>query len=220
MTRVRMTRDRGELPRAGCEGGLDETDEKLMLRAGKGDKGAFDEIVRRYASKMVNLAYRITGDRELAEDIGQETFLRAYRSAARYKEISKFSTWLHTIAINLCRNELRRRKFRMYSLEGMAERDEVGKIRVDIADEKSTPDREAERKELGELIKEAVEELPEKFKTPLVLRDMQGLSYEEIGKMLDLPEGTVKSRINRARLRVKEVLEPILKDKDAGGSTV
>jgi RNA polymerase sigma-70 factor (ECF subfamily) len=167
---------------------------------------------------MVNLAYRITGDRELAEDIGQETFLRAYRSAARYREISKFSTWLHTIAINLCRNELRRRKFRMFSLEGMAERDEDSKVRIDIADEKSTPDREVERLELGRLIKRAVATLPEKFKTPLVLRDMQGLTYEEIAGILGLPEGTVKSRINRARLRVKDLLEPILRDEDSGGS--
>jgi RNA polymerase sigma-70 factor (ECF subfamily) len=214
-----MTRQRGELPPRGNDRGYDDTDENLMLRVGRGEKGAFDEIVRRYASKMVNLAYRITGDRELAEDIGQETFLRAYRSAARYREISKFSTWLHTIAINLCRNELRRRKFRMYSLEGMAERDEESKIRVDIADEKSTPDREVERRELGRMIKQAVAGLPEKFRTPLVLRDMQGLSYEEIGEILDLPEGTVKSRINRARLRVKEILEPALKDDYPGGST-
>ena len=215
-----MTRHGGELPPRGGNRGYDESDEKLMLRAGQGDKGAFDEIVRRYASKMVNLAYRITGDRELAEDIGQETFLRAYRSAARYREISKFSTWLHTIAINLCRNELRRRKFRMFSLEGMAERDEDSKVRIDIADEKTKPDREVERKELGRLIKEAVATLPEKFKTPLVLRDMQGLSYEEIGGILDLPEGTVKSRINRARLRVKELLEPMLRDDDSGGIRV
>ena len=214
-----MTRQRGELPPRGGGRGYDDTDENLMLRVGRGEKGAFDEIVRRYASKMVNLAYRITGDRDLAEDIGQETFLRAYRSAARYREISKFSTWLHTIAINLCRNELRRRKFRMYSLEGMAEKDEESKIRVDIADEKSTPDREVERRELGRMIKKAVATLPEKFKTPLVLRDMQGLSYEEIGEILGLPEGTVKSRINRARLRVKELLEPVLKDDYPGGST-
>ena len=146
--------------------------------------------------------------------------MRAYRSAARYREISKFSTWLHTIAINLCRNELRRRKFRMFSLEGMAERDEDSKVRIDIADEKSTPDREVERRELGRLIKNAVATLPEKFKTPLVLRDIQGLTYEEIGGILNLPEGTVKSRINRARLRVKELLEPILRDDDRGGSRV
>jgi RNA polymerase sigma-70 factor (ECF subfamily) len=215
-----MTRTRGELPPKGGGRGYDESDEKLMLRVGKGEKGAFNEIVRRYSSRMVNLAYRITGDRELAEDIGQETFLRAYRSAARYREISKFSTWLHTIAINLCRNELRRRKFRMYSLEGMAERDEDSKIRIDIADEKGTPDREVERRELGRLIKEAVATLPEKFKTPLVLRDMQGLTYEEIGEILGLPEGTVKSRINRARLRVKQLLEPKLRDEDSGGKQV
>jgi RNA polymerase sigma-70 factor (ECF subfamily) len=108
----------------------------------------------------------------------------------------------------------------MFSLEGMAERDEDSKVRIDIADEKSTPDREVERQELGRLIKDAVATLPEKFKTPLVLRDMQGLTYEEIGDMLNLPEGTVKSRINRARLRVKELLEPMLRDDDRGGSRV
>jgi RNA polymerase sigma-70 factor (ECF subfamily) len=213
-----MTRHRGELPPRGGNRGYDDSDEKLMLRAGKGDKGAFDEIVRRYANKMVNLAYQITGDRDLAEDIGQETFLRAYRSAARYREISKFSTWLHTIAINLCRNELRRRKFRMYSLEGMAERDEESKVRIDIADEKSKPDLEVERKEMDRLIKQAVAQLPEKFRTPLVLRDMQGLTYEEIEEILKLPEGTIKSRINRARNRVKQMLMSVLRSEDLGGS--
>ena len=209
-----MTRNRGELrPRGG-----DDTDEQLMLRVGEGDKGAFDEIVRRYSSKMVNLAYQITGDRELAEDIGQETFLRAYRSAARYRQISKFSTWLYTIAINLCRNELRRRKFKVYSLEGMAERDEGDKLRIDIADEKAKPDRDMERKEIGILVRQAVDKLPEKFREPLVLRDIQELAYEEISEILGLPEGTVKSRINRGRLRVKEILKPFFADEGLGGN--
>lgn len=200
-----MARNRGELPPRG----VDDTDEQLMLRVGQGDKKAFDEIVRRYTSRMVNLAYQITGDRDLAEDIGQETFLRAYRSAARYREISKFSTWLYTIAINLCRNELRRRKFKTYSLEAMAEREESDRVRIDIVDEKAKPDRDLEQKEIGHLVREAVASLPEKSRTPLVLRDIQGLTYEEIGEMLRLPEGTVKSRINRARLRVKQMLRPI-----------
>jgi RNA polymerase sigma-70 factor (ECF subfamily) len=192
----------------------DETDEQLMLRAGQGEKRAFDEIVRRYTSRMINLAYQILGDRDLAEDIGQETFLRAYRSAARYREISKFSTWLYTIAINLCRNELRRRKFKTYSLEGMAEREDSDRLRIDIADERMKPDLDLERKEIGTFVREAVATLPDKFKTPLVLRDIQGLTYEEIGDILKLPEGTVKSRINRARLRVRHILAPVFKRKD------
>jgi RNA polymerase sigma-70 factor (ECF subfamily) len=205
-----MTRDRGELlPRGGAE-----SDEQLMLRVGQGDKSAFDEIVKRYTSRMVNLAYQIVGERELAQDVAQETFLRAYKSAARYREISKFSTWLYTIAINLCRNELRRRKFRMYSLEGMAEREDDDKLRIDIADESRKPDRDLEKKEIGKIVRDAVEMLPEKFKTPLVLRDLQELTYEEIGGILDLPEGTVKSRINRARLRVKEILTPLFERTD------
>jgi RNA polymerase sigma-70 factor (ECF subfamily) len=205
-----MTRDRGEL----LPGGGAESDEQLMLRVGQGDKGAFDEIVRRYTSRMVNLAYQIVGDREMAQDIAQETFLRAYKSASRYREISKFSTWLYTIAINLCRNELRRRKFRMYSLEGMAEREDEDKLRIDIADESMKPDRDLERKEIGRIVREAVAMLPEKFRTPLVLRDIQDLTYEEIGGILDLPEGTVKSRINRARQRVKEILTPLFEHTD------
>ncbi len=191
-----------------------ESDEKLMLRAGQGDKGAFNIIVRRYTSRMVNLAYQIVGDRDLAEDVAQDTFLRAYRSAARYREISKFSTWLYTIAINLCRNELRRRKFRTYSLEGMAERQDDDRLRIDIADETTKPDLDLERKETGRLVREAVASLPEKFRTPLVLRDIQELSYEEIGEIMELPEGTVKSRINRGRLRVKEILKPLFEETD------
>jgi len=207
-----MTRKTGNRPR-----GRDESDEQLMLNAGQGDRNAFDELVRRYSSRMINVAYQVLGNREQAEDVAQETFLRAYKSAARYRQISKFSTWLYTIALNLCRNELRRRKFKTYSLEGMAERDEESKVRIDIPDEKTQPDRDMERKEAGMLVRQAVEKLPEKFKTPLVLRDIQELTYEEISEILDLPEGTVKSRINRGRLRVKEILRPYYGGEDSGG---
>jgi RNA polymerase sigma-70 factor (ECF subfamily) len=195
----------GSLPRI-----CDETDEKLMLRVGQGESALFNELVRRYTKRMVNLAYQITGDRSLAEDIAQETFFRAYKSAARYAEIAKFSTWLYTIAINLCRNELRRRKFKPFSLEEMAEREDEGKIRIDIADETTKPDMDLEKKELTALVRQAIARVPEKFRTALVLRDIQGLAYDEIGAMLGLPEGTVKSRINRGRLQVKEILAPIL----------
>jgi RNA polymerase sigma-70 factor (ECF subfamily) len=188
----------------------DLSDEVLMLRTGQGDRGAFDEIVRRYSSRMVNVVYQMTGDSELAQDIAQETFYRAYRSASTYKQIAKFSTWLYTIALNLCRNELRRRKHKFYSLEEMAEREEEPGVRIDIEDESAKPDRDVEQKELSELIKMAIDRLPEKFRQPLVLRDVQGLSYEETGEILNLPEGTVKSRINRARQRVKEILRPYL----------
>ena len=191
----------------------DDTDEHLMLRVGQGERSAFDEIVRRYTRKMVNLAYQITGDRDQAEDIAQETFLRAYKSAARYTEMAKFSTWLYTIAINLCRTELRRRRFRPYSLEEMAEREDEGKLRVDIVDERSKPDGDLERKEISLHVQRAIAAVPAKFRVPLVLRDIQDLSYEEIGAMLKLPEGTVKSRINRARQKVKEILTPIMQEK-------
>jgi RNA polymerase sigma-70 factor (ECF subfamily) len=209
-----MARDEADaLPRH-----RDQTDEQLMLRAGKGDRAAFDEIARRYAKRMINLAYQITGDRDHAEDIAQETFLRAYKSAPRYTQMAKFSTWLYTIAINLCRNELRRRKFKPYSLEEMAEREEEGKIRIDIADESSKPDMDLERKELTDHVRKAIAQVPSKFRVALVLRDMQDRSYEEIGVMLKLPVGTVKSRINRGRLRVKEILTPILDERFQGGT--
>lgn len=197
----------------------DETDEKLMLRVGQGESAAFNELVRRYTKRMINLAYQITGDRSLAEDIAQETFFRAYKSAARYTEIAKFSTWLYTIAINLCRNELRRRKFKPFSLEEMAEREEEGKIRIDIADETSKPDIDLERKELTGHVRRAIAMVPAKFRVALVLRDIQGLAYDEIGEMLGLPEGTVKSRINRGRIRVKEILTPILDDRSRSKGT-
>ncbi|MFH1219853.1 MAG: sigma-70 family RNA polymerase sigma factor [Candidatus Eisenbacteria bacterium] len=204
-----MSRDEaGTLPK---HTGL--SDEQLMLRVGQGDRGAFDEIVRRYTRKMINLAYQITSDRDLAEDIAQETFLRAYKSAARYTEIAKFSTWLYTIAINLCRNELRRRKFKPYSLEEMAEREDEGKLRIDIADETRMPDTDLEKKEITAHVRRAISMVPSKFRVALVLRDIQGLSYEEVGGILGLPEGTVKSRINRGRLRVREILSPIFDEK-------
>lgn len=192
-----------------------ESDESLMLRTKGGDNDAFGELVRRYGNKMVNLAYRILGDREVAEDIGQETFVRAYQSAPRYQTISKFSTWIHTIAINLCRNELKKRKVQVYSLEGMAHNDDE-KIRIDIADHSTKPDIVYERKEIENIVLRAVDSLPEHFKVPLILRDIQGLTYEEIEQILGIPEGTVKSRINRARLKVKEIIEPLIEPESRG----
>jgi len=188
--------------------GQERSDEDLTRAAQQGDMAAFAALFQRHRQMIANLTYRMTGNRDDADDLEQETFYRAYRSASTYKQIAKFSTWLYTIALNLCRNELRRRKHKFYSLEEMAEREEEPGVRIDIEDESAKPERDVEQKELSELIKMAIDSLPEKFRQPLVLRDVQGLSYEETGEILNLPEGTVKSRINRARQRVKKILQP------------
>ena len=182
-----------------------------MLRYRDGDESAFPEIVRRYKDRLVSTVIRLVGDRDKAEDVVQETFLRVHRNAHRYKTIARFSTWVYTIALNIAKNEIRNtRRRRTTSLwEIGPERDGEGAA-FDIPDDSERPDEALERRNLRDILERCIERLPQKYKTILVLRDVEGLSYEEIAEILKLPQGTVKSRMNRARLRFKELLEPLL----------
>ncbi len=191
--------------------GPEVSDEALMLRYRDGDESAFPEIVRRYKNRLVSTVIRLVGDRDKAEDVVQETFLRVHRNAHRYKTIARFSTWVYTIALNIAKNEIRNtRRRRTTSLwEIGPERGSEGAA-FDIPDDAERPDEALERRNLRALLERCIDRLPPKYKTILVLRDVEGLSYEEIADILKLPQGTVKSRMNRARLRFKELLEPLL----------
>jgi len=194
---------------------MPDLDDKLMLMCKKGDKSAFELVVKRHRLSLVNFIARMGVDYETAEDIAQETFIRMYRAAPRYKVGSaKFTTWMYHIASNLCKNELRNRRrhsrymvdFRMNEWDDDCD-DKQDVIATAPADVLYQPDHQLEQKELQYIVQRAIEKLPEKYRLPLVLRDIQELDYKEISKIAKIPIGTVKSRINRARLMLKDKLK-------------
>jgi RNA polymerase sigma-70 factor (ECF subfamily) len=180
------------------------SDEKLIARFQEGDLQAYDILVKRYKDQLLNYVYRFVGNRNDAEDIVQETFLRVYKNKHYYKEIAKFSTWVYTIAGNLAKTELRRRRRRkIFSISNFVneERD------YDIPDTEMNPEQEVDGSLKGGIIQKAIEKLPPKFKEVILLRDVQGFSYEEMSQILSIPLGTVKSRVNRGRLKLQEDLK-------------
>ncbi len=190
------------------------TDEVLIARFQQGDVQAFDVLVRRYKDQLLNYVYRFVGNRVDAEDIVQETFLRVFKNKHYYKEIAKFSTWVYTIAGNLAKTELRRRKRRkVFSVSNFVneERD------YDIPDSGRNPEKEVEGSIKDDIIQKAIEKLPSKFKEVILLRDVQGFAYEEISQILNIPLGTVKSRVNRGRLKLQEDLRFLFEGEPKNG---
>jgi len=184
------------------------SDEDLMDYCVEGSEAAFKELVRRYKTRIVNLVYRFIRDHQRAEDLAQEVFVRVFLHRERYRKSGKFSTWIFTIAVNLAKNEIRRkvRLKNVLSLEGLQEI--AGPSGFFLKDDKPGTDRRLERDQLSSIVTKAIEKLPPRYRMALILRDIEGLSYEEIGDILQIPGGTVRSRINRARLMLKEKLKP------------
>ncbi len=183
------------------------TDEILIARFQQGDLQAFDTLVRRYKDQLLNYVYRFVGNRVDAEDIIQETFLRVFKNKHYYKEIAKFSTWVYTIAGNLAKTELRRRKRRKFFSVSNFVNDERD---YDIPDLDRNPEQEVDGAIKEAYIQKAIDKLPPKFKEVILLRDVQGFAYEEISQILNIPLGTVKSRVNRGRLKLQEDLKFLL----------
>lgn len=186
------------------------SDEGLVDECRRGDMSAFDELVRRYKDRVYNVIYRFVGNHEDALDISQEVFVRAYRGIEEFRGSAKVYTWLYSIAANLARNRLRDagRKGRNLgtSLEALAE---SGAAKPALAAAEHNPRAHAEHRELDEALQQCLDELPEHYRQAFVLRTFEDLSYEEIAKTLDCPTGTVKSRINQARKRLRERLEEL-----------
>jgi RNA polymerase sigma-70 factor (ECF subfamily) len=181
-----------------------ESDEQLIARFQNDDLAAFDLIVERYQGQLINFVGRLLNDRNTAEDIVQETFLRVYRNKHRYKEIAKFSTWIYTIAGNLARTELRRRKIRNFfsiSQRGEGEKD------YEIPDADINVEKSVEGGLVKDMIMREIMELPVYFREVIILRDIQDLAYEEISQILNVPLGTVKSRVNRGRSQIQKRLK-------------
>lgn len=187
------------------------SDEELMLRFQNDDNDAFSQIVNRYKDRLVNFLYRYTGSIDEAEDIAQDSFLRLYRLKHTYKDVGKFSSWFYTIAINQAkshkRDKARRHAYSMNQTFG-----EDGK-EIEYASDDRQPDEELIAKDDAYMVQKAINLLDEKHREIILLRDIQDMEYEEIATVLQIPVGTVKSRINRARESLKVILEKIYKPK-------
>ncbi|MXY29028.1 sigma-70 family RNA polymerase sigma factor [Candidatus Poribacteria bacterium] len=192
---------------------MPDLDDELMERYRAGDEDAFTLLVRRHQQPLINFIARYINDRDSAEDLAQETFVRIFKASPRYKPgQAHFKTWMYHIAANLCKNELRNRgrrnRYRVDNVvDGNGDSERIDLIESAPADAAFQPEVALERKELHDAIQSAIAELPEQYRVPLVLRDLQGLSYDEISETLELRSGTTKSRINRARLMLKDKLK-------------
>ena len=181
------------------------TDQELAARAKAGDQGAFEQLVLDNQNKVYSLALRVTGDREEAAVLAQEAFLKAWQALPSFQGESSFSTWIHRLTANLCIDHLRRRA-RRQGVEGGPSLDDEEAGWPEPADWEGDPQRQLERIELSEALERGLAALPDYFRQPLVLRELSGLSYQEIGAALGLDLGTVKSRIARARLALRKIL--------------
>lgn len=180
------------------------SDKELLYDVIDGNLDSFDIIVDRYKNRLMNFVFRFVKDYDVAEDIVQETFLRVFRKRRDYKAIANFSTWIFTIAGNLAKSELRRRKrWRFMSIDEKNE----GESTFELPDTGMSPDRATAVRMLDENVQNAIFSLQEKYKEALILRDIEGMSYQEIAEVTDVPVGTVKSRVNRARLKLQKKLK-------------
>ncbi len=178
-----------------------DQDYALMRSIQNGDMVAFNALVDRYKDRLLNVIGRMLNSTEEAEDIVQETFVRVYQHRSSFNFQHCFSTWIYTIGLNLARNELRKRK--KFKFEEITE---MNSGEGDLSVEMKLPTR------LPEDLDSAIKGLPEKYRTAFVLRDVEEMPYEEVAKVLDVPLGTVKSRVNRARLMLKEKLQPRMEE--------
>ena len=177
----------------------------LVQQAKAGDRDAFAALVSAYEGKIYNLALRYLGNREDAMDASQEVFLRVFRFLPGFQEESGFSTWIYRIGVNVCKDMLvKRNKRNELSLELPDDEDDYRT--VEVADERYDPQAIVEQSDLRESLASAIAELPQQQREMIVLRDIQGLSYEEIGQVLCLESGTVKSRLSRARENLRKKL--------------
>jgi len=179
-----------------------------MKRFQDGDENAYIELVNRYRDKILNFIFNYVRDFEISEDITQDTMIKLYQKKHYYKEIAKLSTWLYTIAKNLANTELRRRKIRKtIILSHISKNDKP----YDIPSDQPGTHQEIESEITSKIIRNAIDQLTDKFKTVIILRDIQELSYEDISSIVGVPIGTIKSRINRARLQLQTDLKHLKK---------
>jgi len=183
-------------------------DSKLVKRVQKGDKGAFDLLVLKYQHKIVNLVMRYVRDPELALDITQEAFIKAYRALPRFRGDSAFYTWMYRIAVNTAKNHLAAQRRRPMDVDLDLQDPEQYDLHAKLR-ETDTPEGLNLGRELKETVERAIAALPEDLRTAIILRELEGMSYEEIAQTMECPVGTVRSRIFRARDAIAKKVGPL-----------
>ena len=182
------------------------TEQELVARARRGDESAFEALVTENEKRIYNLCRRLTGNQEDAAELTQEAFLNAWRGLGRFQGESSFSTWLYRLATNACIDFLRKEKRRQSLSMTVSLDDGVEARQAELPDERYAPEGALERAEARRAVAEGLERLTLEHRQVLVMREIHGLSYAEIGQVLGLEEGTVKSRIARARGALRKVL--------------
>ncbi|HEY2931641.1 MAG TPA: sigma-70 family RNA polymerase sigma factor [Acidobacteriota bacterium] len=183
------------------------TDNDLIVEFLNGNQAAFPQIVSRYKDPIINYVYSMINDYDMAVDLAQETFIRVYQNAARYERKYQFSTWIYRIATNLAIDELRNRKRRgRFFFMNIFPNYEKDDIPLEISDGKPGQHEALEGRELGRALAQAISCLPHKYRTVFVLKEVQELSYQEIAAILKSSEGTIKSRLHRAKMLLREKL--------------
>ena len=193
---------------------IDE-DAELVSFCKKGNVDAFEELVRKYQKKMLNIAYRMIGNYEDACEIVQDAFVSAYKAIRHFKGKARFSTWLYAIVVNLSRNRLNQLKIQSkreaFSIDDPVFTDSGG-LAVKLASSEPSDMERLEKKDVQKKVQECINGLDNKFREVIILRDLQGFSYDEISDMLKMPVGTVKSRIFRAREMLRDCLKRVIGD--------
>jgi RNA polymerase sigma-70 factor (ECF subfamily) len=186
-----------------------QVDQLLVERVQKGDKKAFDLLINKYQHRIISLVARYVSDQTEALDVAQEAFIKAYRAIPRFRGDSAFYTWLYRIAINTAKNWLVAKKRRPPTSDIDAA--DAEKYDMDSRlKEQGTPENELMREEIRRTVYDTIAELPDDLRTAIILREMDGMSYEEIAVTMDCPIGTVRSRIFRAREAIDEKLKPLV----------
>jgi len=199
-----------------------DPDAEAVRRARTGDEGAFEHLVLSHQRRTFNVAYRILGDHDEALDLTQEVFIQAHRSLGQFRGEARFGSWLLAIAVNQCRNRLkhwqRRARSKHDSLSAPIG-EEGSDLQRELPDPGTTAAEALEGRQLEELVNEELKHVDEEYRTVLVLRELQGVAYEEIARMLEVPIGTVKSRLHRGRAELRELLRRRLSPRGGGGET-
>jgi RNA polymerase sigma-70 factor (ECF subfamily) len=193
---------------------IDE-DAEIVSFCKKGNVDAFEELVRKHQKKMLNIAFRMIGNYEDACEIVQDAFVSAYKAIRHFEEKARFTTWLYTIVVNLSRNRLNQLKIKN-SREAFSMDDPVptdsGELAVELASSEPSVLEKLEKRDVQQKVQECINALDNEFREVIILRDMQGFSYEEISDILKMPDGTVKSRLFRAREMLRDCLKRVMGD--------
>lgn len=203
--KVTATTDARFTARSATEPLHQKSDEVLITQFQNGDRNAFRALVERYQERVRNLVFSIFQDGDLVNDVAQDVFIKAYEGLRNFRFQSSFYTWLYRITVNRCRDELRKRKVRkLLSLQSLLESSDkelIERLSVEPRD-----------KEMQEIISKTLQALPDKYRIPVILKDINGLSYEEIAETMQCEIGTVKSRLSRARSMLRKTLRPFIEE--------